>query len=83
MHWRASTTLFNSSKNNYTNMMTNNNDKEMQRQYRTMALLGISKWLFLGLIALIGILVAVFSPEEDPLDRSAIKNRRLLKEIYV
>lgn len=63
--------------------MMMNDDREVQRQYRMLALLGISKWLFLGLIVLIGIAVAVFSPEEDPLDRSAIKSRRLLKEIYV
>lgn len=60
-----------------------NDDKEMQRQYRTLALLGISKWLFLGLILLIWTLVELFTPEIDPLDRSAIKNRRIVKEIHV
>lgn len=63
--------------------MIMNEDRKVQRQYRILALLGISKWLFLGLIVLIGIAVAVFSPEEDPLDRSATKSRQILKEIYV
>ena len=58
-------------------------DREVQRQYRMLALLGISKWLFLGLIVLIGIAVAIFSSDEDPLDRSATKSRQILKEIYV
>ena len=37
----------------------------------------------MGLIVLVGIAVAVFSPQEDPLDRSAIKSRQLVTEIYV
>jgi hypothetical protein len=59
------------------------NDKESRRQYRTLALLGISKWIFLGLIVVIGILVAALTPDEDPLDRLAIKNRELVREVYV
>lgn len=59
------------------------NNKKEQRQYRILALLGISKWLFLGLIIAIGVLVAVFSPEKDPLDRSTIKKRELVREVLV
>lgn len=59
------------------------NDQNERRQYRTLALLGISKWIFLGLIVLIGILVTVFSPEEDPLDRSTVKSRELVREVLV
>ena len=59
------------------------NDKQTQRQYRVLAILAICPWLFLGLIFVIWIFVEIFTPPIDPLDRSAVKNRRIVKEIHV
>ena len=60
-----------------------NSNKELQRHYRTQAILSIRNWIALTAIAIIGIAVAVFSPRADPLDASAVKNRSIVRQIHV
>lgn len=59
------------------------NNKEVERQYRTIALLSVSGWLFVIFIAIVGILVAIFSPKPDPIDDKAIKSREIIRHLFV
>lgn len=58
-------------------------NKNAQRHYRMIALLSIRGWLTVILIAMIGIVVAIFTPKTDPMDDQAIKNCEFVRQIYV
>ncbi len=60
-----------------------NSNKELQRHYRTQAILSIRNWIALTTIAIIGIALAVFRPRADPLDASAVKNTSIVRQIHV
>lgn len=57
--------------------------KHTQRQFRIITLLSIREWLAVILIAIIGIVIAAFSPRVNPTDRQATKSRELVDQIYV
>jgi hypothetical protein len=59
------------------------NNRELQRHYRTQAILSIRNWIALTLIAIIGIALTLFSPRADPLDASAVKNTGIVRQIHV
>jgi hypothetical protein len=60
-----------------------NHNKELQRHYRTQAILSIRNWIVVVLIALTAIVIAVFTPRTAPLDVSAIKNTEIVRQVHV
>jgi hypothetical protein len=61
--------------------MKNNN--WMEREYRTRTLLSICPWLFILLIALIGIIKSYFGNSIDPMEDSIISSREIVKQFEV
>lgn len=57
--------------------------KELQRQYRIMALLSVWPWLVVVLIAVIWIFVEIFTPRIDPIDNQSIRKREFISQIFV
>ncbi|MDR2890389.1 MAG: hypothetical protein LBV18_02110 [Alistipes sp.] len=60
-----------------------NSRNELQRQYRTQATLAVSRWLFVALIVIIGIVVWITTPRAKPPDDSVIKNAGIVRQIHV
>jgi hypothetical protein len=56
---------------------------ERQRYYRTQAILAILWWIAIVLVALAGIIVAIFTLRPDILDASAVKNAEIVRQIHV
>lgn len=60
-----------------------NDFKELQRQYRIMALLAVWPWLTIILIVVIWIFVEIFSPRIDPIDNKHTRKREIISQICV
>lgn len=57
--------------------------KAVRKQYRIIALLAVWRWLAIIVIAVIGIIVAGFLPERNPVDNQATRSREFVKQILV
>lgn len=57
--------------------------KELQRQYRVIALLSVWPWLSVILMVVIWIFVVAFSPRIDPIDDQATRRREFVRQILV
>lgn len=58
-------------------------EKQMQREFRTFAILAAWPWLSVAFIAVVGIIVAIATPKIDPLDQSSMKKIEFVREVIV
>lgn len=57
--------------------------KDLQQQYRIIALLAVWKWLAIVLIVVIWMIVQWFSPTLNPVDDKLIRSRELVQQLLV
>lgn len=58
-------------------------NREERWRYRVITLLSIRGWLAVIFIAIVGIIVAVFSPKIESIDDQATVSREIVRQIYV